>query len=500
MKLRHVLLLASVFTSSELFAQNLSDAARLMRDPLPVGARSTGMNRSLIAGIRDYTALDLNPAAIAPIGFREFGLTISHRQQSSVASYLGTTAEADMGSTDLGSIGFGFRIPTDTGHFAWGISYDRVADYSNRYSFKAVNNSSSFINTRGFIDDPGIANGESIDEYRDFLKENNLAWWTYLTEDIDSGNTQLTTRLKSGLQESGTVTEEGGMNALRFGAGIDVGPGISIGGAMNVLFGSYESRRVLEVSDVNGLFSNEAGDAPNRFQSAEIIDLRTQSQAGLNLKFGLLVYTLDLVRFGLTVETPTWLSIEDNFVRTASSRFASGERYESETDHEPLIVNDYDITTPFKFGGGLSFHLPNTTISGSATYFDASQVEFGNSEHLGKVNDFAKTDFAPVLSWSVGAEHVIPVIGVAVRAGYGIEASPYEFDVESDYDVKSLSAGISVLLSKNTALDFSYRRTNFTTDHTVYSDETPEGTPVRAIVDRDDVTRNAFSATFGYRF
>lgn len=501
MKLRYAVLFASVvLLGSSVQAQGLADAVRVMRDPLPVGARSTGMNRSLIAGIRDYTALDLNPAAIAPISFREFGITLMHREQSSLAQFLGTGSESSIGSTDLGSIGFAFKVPTDTGHFAFGISYDRIADFTNRYSFKAVNNSSSFLNTRGFIDDPGKLSTETLSDYQQFLDENNAAWWLRLTEDIDSNNTDLRTRLTSGLEESGTVTEEGGMNALRVGAGIDVAEGVAIGGAMNVLFGSYESRRVLNETDVTGKFSSEPGEAPNGFRSAEIIDTRTQSQAGLNLKLGLLIYSLDLVRFGLTVETPSWISVEDSRVRTASSKFASGESFSTRIDQEPLTVNDYDITTPFKFGAGVSFHLPNTVLAASAQYYDASQVSFGGSNFLGGVNDRAATEFENVLSWSVGAEHVIPQLGTALRAGYGIEASPYKIDVDAAYDTKSLTAGLSVLLSKSTALDFSYRNTSFTTDHSIYNDLTPEGTSVSAIVDLDEVTRHSFGVTFGYRF
>ncbi|HET6511696.1 MAG TPA: hypothetical protein VFH43_05860, partial [Candidatus Kapabacteria bacterium] len=260
-----------------------------------------------------------------------------------------------------------------------------------------------------------------------------------------------------------------------------------------------------DITDVSGKFSGEAGEAPNGFRSAQVIDTRTQSQAGLNLKLGLLVYTLDLVRFGLTVETPTWFSIEDSRVRTASSKFTSGESYDTKPSHETLIVNDYDITTPFKFGAGVSFHLPNTVISASGQYYNANQASFGSSEFLedangNDINDRVLTDLDAVLSWSVGAEHVIPQVGMAVRAGYGMEASPYKFDTDPAYDIKSLSAGLSVLLSKSTALDVSYRGTTFVTDHAIYNDVTPEGVPVSAIVDHDDINRHAFAVTFGYRF
>lgn len=501
MKLRYALLLTVLFVATQSRAQGLSDGVRLMRDPLPVGARNAGMNNSLIAGVNDYTALAINPAAIAPIDFREFGLTLYHRAHQSDASFLGSATNTKLGSTDLGSLGFAFKVPTEQGHLAFGISYDRVLDYSNRYGFSAVNESTSFLNTRGFIDDPGKLSTETFDEYKDYLNTYNLAYATYLTNDLDSLNTALTTRLTSGLQESGTVTEEGGLNALRIGGGVDVAEGLALGATLNVLFGNYDYRRVFHITDVNGRFSGEGGAPPSGFTSATITDTRTQDQTGLNLKLGLLAYPLDFMRFGLTIETPTWYTVEDNFYRQGASFFANGESFRSSADQEPVTVNDYDVVTPIKLGAGVMFTGYNATFTASAQYYSASDLHFENSDaDLQDLNNRTPIDLNSVFSWSVGAEYVIPLVGVAFRAGFGIEPSPYSFDIASDYDVQTFSVGASMLLSKSIAVEAAYRNARFTTDHVVYSDRTPDGEQARAIIDSDLVTRSEISLTFGYRF
>jgi hypothetical protein len=502
MKLRLVLLLSFFTLGADVSAQGLSDGVRLMRDPLPVGSRSTGMNNSLIAGANDYSALALNPAALAPISFREFGITLFHRASESQASFLGNTSNATLGNTELGTLGFAFAVPAKRGHLAFGISYDRVLDYSNRYSFSAVNPNSSFLNTRGFIADPkNRLSGESIEDYKDYLWENNLAFFTYLTNDIDSANDVLTSRLTGDLEEAGTVTEEGGLNALRIGGGVDIAEGVAVGATLNVLFGSYDYRRVLTETDVNGIFADETGNAPNGFQSAVITDTRVQDQTGINLKLGLLAYPLEFVRFGLTVETPTWYGVEDAFYRQARSNFRSGESFSSEPQHETVTVNDYTVVTPFKLGAGIAFNAFSTTLSGSVQYYDPTELRFENEDaDLQDLSNRAVQDFEKVLSWSIGVEHVIPLIGVAVRGGFGIEPSPYRMDVESDYDIKTLSAGASILLSKSTALELAYRRVSFTTDHVIYNDRTPNGQQVSANIDRNDIKRSEFSLSFGYRF
>lgn len=480
--------------------QSLSDGVRLLREPLPSSVRTMGMNGALVAGVADYSALSMNPAALAPLEFREFSLSLNHREHASRASFLGNAKEETLGATHLAALGLMFAVPTVRGHLAVGISYDRVHEYASGYRFEGANSTSSFLNTEGFLDDQGIARNETVQEYMEFLDEKNLAWALYLTENIDSTNTTLRTRLKSGLNERGTVTEEGGMNALRFGAGIDIAPNISVGATLNMLFGRYESRRVLHVEDLAGLYAGESGGAPNGFESASITDLRTNDQTGFNVKLGLLARPLDMLALGVTIETPTYFRIEDAFVRTAKSQFRSGETFESEASQEPLITNTYDIFTPFRFGAGTAVTLFHTTVSASAHLYDASQLRYSNSPiDLEDLNDAARDRLGSVMSWSIGAEHVISPLGLSLRAGYGVEPSPYTADA-GEFDTKTLSAGVGVLLSASSMIEAAFRQSAFVTDHVVYSDRTPEGNSARAVVDRDDVTRNEFSVSFSYRF
>src|SRR6185312_2042792 len=235
--------IASLSVSKEVSAQGLLDGVRLGRALLPTGSRGTAMGGAMVSAVNDYTALDWNPAALAPLEFDEFGLGISERQHSSDAVFLGNTLSDQLSSTDFSSIGATFAAPVKRGHFAFGISFDRARDYTNTYSFSAINPASSYLGTQQFISDPGIA-GQTIGDYKGFLDQNNPAWSLYLTKDIDSLHSKLVNPFAGGLLQSGTVTEGGGMNALRVGGGIDIAPGVAVGATINFFFGDYTYTKV----------------------------------------------------------------------------------------------------------------------------------------------------------------------------------------------------------------------------------------------------------------
>ncbi len=478
-------------------AQGLSDALRVSTNELPSGPRATGLNGSQIGTPGGFDALQWNPAAIAPNEFNEVGVSLYYRGHNSEAQFLGTSLGDNITTMSLGSLGLTSVSPTRRGHLVFGLSYDQVRDYTSSYSFSAVNPNSSFLNTQGFVNDPGL--GPKTEPNQSYLDQTNLAWQLHLTYNVpDSGVASLKTPFAGGLQQSGTVTQEGGMHALRGGAAIDIAEGISVGAALNLYYGTYTYRRDLVEKDVAGLF-NSGDSTPNNFRSADIIDTRDQEQTGISLKLGLLAYQNDFVKFGATIETPGVYHVSDHFHRSGTADFYHAS-YVSTPNVETDLTNTYDMTTPLKLGAGVSFHFLGASLMGSANYQDMSQTRFSNSDvDLSNLNDDARKNLRGVLSWQIGAEYIIPFAGIALRAGYGVEPSSYKND-PSTYDTKTLSFGAGVLLSKSFVIEAGYQRVTYTTDHLLYSDLDVAGNPVSAAINVDAVKRDQVSVGFGYRF
>lgn len=500
-KYYHILLGAILFSlpiASQ--AQSLLDGIRLAEPQLGTGARSFGMGGAMVAATNDYTSLDWNPAALTLLQFSEFSISLWSGVHNSEAGFLGTTSNNDLTNTTLSSIGTAMPLPTERGHFAFGISYDRVQDYTNAYSFKAINPNSSFLNTQGFVNDPGY-HGEDIDKYKEELSTDNLAWALFATYDVDAANSKLTTPFTGGLQQSGTVTEEGGLYAFRIGAGVDVAEDVAIGATINIYTGSYDYRRVYREEDINNIFSRTDSSAPLGFKKAEIIDNRTQSQAGIGLKLGMFARANEYVDLGLTFETPTIYTIKDEFSRSGSTWFNyTSYSSQSQPSLEGIIINEYDIVTPLKLAAGVAFHLEGATLSGGIDYQDMSQLRYKNyAFDISDLNDRIREELGTILSWRIGGEYIFAPAKLSLRAGYRVDPSPYKLD-PSEYDKKTISGGIGIVVGKSTILELSYQNQSYTTSHSIYNDLTVEGQDASANIDQDVISRNIFTFSVGFRF
>jgi long-subunit fatty acid transport protein len=494
-----ILALSFLSAAASVKAQSLFDAVRIARPAIGTGTRSAAMGGSMIAAANDYSAIDWNPAALTLLEFNEFGFSLWNASHNSDAKFLGNTTSSDLNRTALYSIGLGTPIPTSRGHLAFAISYDRVQDYTTTYSFSAINTSSSFFNTKGFVQDPGF-NGSYAD-YKSMLQY-NLAWNLYLTHDIaDSNRPKLTTPFTGNLLQSGVVTEEGGMHALRVGGGIDVAENVAFGATVSFLWGSYDYRRVYSETDINGVFNPNDSVPPAGFQHADIIDSRYTSQFGVGFKAGMLASPAEFMKIGFTFEVPTLYDVDDQFTRSGRSYFSSAA-YDSHNypQTEAIITNHYEIVTPMKFGGGVSFNKSGLTLAASAEYSDMSQLRFQHyAVDLGDLNDQARALLGGVLSWRVGGEYIIAPAKLSLRAGYRVDPSPYKSD-GPEFDTKTISGGLGIVIGASSILEFSYQYQKYRTDHTIYNDLTVQGKPATAIINQDDVARHLVSISFAFRF
>src|SRR5581483_8426199 len=313
------------------------------------------MGGNLVSAADGLDALQYNPAALAPIAKREVALSLFNRDHGSTAQFFGSSSTASLDATALSSLGIAAPFATTQGHFAMAVSFDRVRDYTSSYSFKAVNPNSSYFNTQGFLTQNGVTPltgyGTGLNE---FLANTNLAYALGLTYGVpDSGTYSLTTPFSGGLEQSGTVTTQGGLNAVRVGAGIDIAPGVSAGATINFLFGTYDYTMNYQERDVNGIFANDTGSyPPTKFQQANITTTLHQDQSGASLKLGLLV-DRNIVKFGVTFETPQVMHIDETSEQSGTANFGTNGILTSDNATSlPLFEQTYDITTPLRVDAG----------------------------------------------------------------------------------------------------------------------------------------------------
>jgi len=129
-----------------------------------------------------------------------------------------------------------------------------------------------------------------------------------------------------------------------------------------------------------------------------------------------------------------------------------------------------------------------------------SQLRFTNSDlDMSALNDDARNLLRGVLSWQLGAEYIIPIAHLSVRAGYAVEPSPYKGD-PSNYNTNTLSGGLGILLGKSLLIEGAIRHSTYHTSHQLYNDFTPEGTQISSNITDDAVKRDDISVTISYRY
>jgi long-subunit fatty acid transport protein len=250
------------------------------------------------------------------------------------------------------------------------------------------------------------------------------------------------------LQQSGSVY------SYNLGFGLDISPDLSVGatgfvldGTLNVLLqSSYAFRPPFEDGDL---------------ESKWIVDDVEADLNGYGLRLGLQYHPHRLLHGGLVVTTSIPLEHKGTAVTDTTWYFHNDEgrlrtgRF--------VVESDYKI--PFRVDGGLSFTLPELTVSLDAGYSDWTQAEV----HGLKLKDENLVAvFRRVLDFRVGVEYVVPAVPVRLRAGYARTPFALEYlqadriaqnDLQKgkiDRERQTIAAGLGVLLDRVLTVDASF--------------------------------------------
>ena len=98
---------------------------------------------------------------------------------------------------------------------------------------------------------------------------------------------------------------------------------------------------------------------------------------GINARVGLSAEVASNIRLGLTVETPTFYTIDEVFGAEYETFFDDGGvlSYGDQIDDVGNGNFEYEITTPWRLGIGIGFHSDFVTVMADAEFVDWSQLE-----------------------------------------------------------------------------------------------------------------------------
>jgi long-subunit fatty acid transport protein len=440
-----VLAILLALTSTKTFAQFPEDALRLSLSGLGVGARALGMGGAYTGIANDFTATYWNPAGLGQIRQFEISGGIDHLGYSNDATFLGQLSNYSNSSTSINNAGFVYPVPTRRGSFTFAFGYTRSADFTTALAFDGFNTMGSIVPS---LYDP--------DENQD------LAWQLYLED------TTGYSPIQRNVNQKGTVLEANGINNWSIAGALEIAPKFYLGATLTLNSGSYSYIRSYAEEDTRGYYTTP----PFDFQQLALDNTIDWDLSGYGFKLGMLYNVQNQASFGLTMKVPSRITVKERFRSNGTSIFKTPDKYGDSQYSASLSGNsEYDVQTPFVFGGGISVNAGGLVLSGDAEYTDWGEMEFKNPSpnisDLTTKNADIKEIFRATTNLRAGAEYTIPRIDVRLRGGFAYQPSPFKGDPAS-FAQKYIMGGLGFAVQSTVYIDVAYAHGWWDTYHVNY--------------------------------
>ncbi len=468
-------------------AQTDIDAFRYSRGSITGTARYTAMSGAFGALGGDFTTLSYNPAGIAIYRSSEFTFTPSIYVGSTSSNFLGQSAKEHKYNFNIGNTGLIYtkKLSEDENSPGWkswnfGLGYNRLNNFHTRSFYEGRNLSNSLLDN--FAEN---ANGITPDNLDPFFE--SLAYNTYLINH-DSSN-YYTSVIPNGQEMQRKTTEtRGAIGETVFTFGGNYSNKFYFGAT----FG-FKSLRYVESSIYEEL---DPDTSIPHFKSFKFQQDLTTRGSGFDMKFGLIYKANDIFRLGLSIETPTWYSMHDEYKNSMAGYLDTG-LVKSYTYESPDGTYDYDLTTPFKAMGSVAFVFGKYgLLSADYEFSDYSAARFnGTGSPFSDVNSYISRKYSETHTVRIGTEWLYD--NISFRGGASFTTSPMNniYKVgSSDFSKKSFSGGLG-FRENNLFFDLGYVYTlsdEFYQPYTLHFKEVP-GVKSRVVT-------NNFIITMGVKF
>ncbi len=495
---------------SQAHAQTAEDVLRLSERNPAVGARMIGLSGAgTYAGVADFSALFANPAGLGYLSRTSLSgslTTLSTRDNLQFVTPQAIDAsESDLRSTTLGHLAYLHKVPTSRGSLVLGASLHRSSNFDRAMIYGGMNSTTSI--TDYFMPYASEYEVREDDEgyYPHFFRDiSSLAYRAgaieFLAENVENGGVLFDQAVFPGttIQQYGDLLEEGGMNELSLGGAFEAAPNLMVGLSANVIYGKYRFNSIFEELDVNG----ENSDYVVLLSDAELVGFDEliyeqgfeSEVSGVNVRAGISSELAAGIRLGLSVESPTYKNVTENYWEDLTTWFVQGGSLSASREG----TFDYTIVTPWRLGAGIAYVRDGLTLAADAEYIDWAQTTLSaelDKGYFKGLNRTIRSTFDPVINTRVGAEYWIQ--NIALRGGFAFHPDPRKEDLElvnerTDRSRTQISAGLGYRINDQFTVDFGWSRQQFNDMFVPYAFED-------APVVEEDVVRNRFMIGFTAR-
>jgi len=493
-----LLLLIGFAATPQAYAQTAADALRYTQRGSFASPRSTGMAGVGLAGIADPGAIFTNPAGLGFMRSSQVGAGLNTVFVQNDGTYLlgnSSNERTTTFSTTRFDNAFAIqRVPTVQGSLVFGIGFQQNNAYDRELAFRAdafnSSISSSFLpgsNQYRVNNDGSISFDRTLSSiaYRAGLIE-------YYQDFANAGQYPFLEAVKPNttVEQRGQILERGPKNDLALAGAVEVAPGVMAGASVNLGFGTYvferrfEERDALNQNGVDDYFVVADGRVYEGFDRLIVRDRIRTGLVGLGLKGGISFQGQGPFRAGLTLETPTYYTVTEDYETRMEIFFDDGGTlaYGGRRGDVGTGTYEYGIITPWRLGAGFAFIDGPIHITTELEFLDWSQLRLDDKDNSGFFDDenaLIRNRLGPVLNVRTGLEYTMNNLTLRMGAAYLPDARTQRSIFDDTFDEEDhafrrsqlvLSAGLSLEAAQNTFIDFGLSQTSFKDRYIPYND------------------------------
>ena len=461
-------------------SQNIYDAVNYSLSDFQGTARYNSMSGSFGALGGDLTAISTNPAGSAVFNNGHFSISFGSDKKLNHANLLNASNNYEKNNLTLNQIGGVVTFDNldkekKLTKISFGITYNQTKNNFNEYRLTGISNSSSidnyFLNNANGLrlDQISAFDDESITEayidignvYGYTHQQAFLGYESFIIDpfEFDGENTSYYSNIPQGeFNQNFSYVSRGYNGKLTFNLGLEYGENISFGLNLNSHFIDYDNYTIFDETNNNG----ESGNF--RVNRVYFENRLSTFGEGFSAQFGMIAKVNEILRLGLTYDTPTWYEISEQTSQYLETNITNNLDEESLLITNPNAINiyeDYNFKTPSKLSTSIALVFKGYgLVSFDYSREDFSSLEFKpkNDSFFAALNQEIAFNLKDVNTLRFGAEYLIDRI--SLRGGFMSKSSPYKtsYITNQNYtieDTKGFSMGIGYKL-KGTTLDLSY--------------------------------------------
>lgn len=452
-------------------AQDLPTLGLLFSQTSPNGsARIQGLGGAQISLGGDISSIQSNPAGLGMFNRSSFSFSTGLSFINNDASYYGTSTHDLKLNANIPNLGVVLQKEGNNKikSHVFGLSYNRIADYQNRFVYEGRNTESSMIDH--FIQyADGTLESEFFDNYsgaynsvEGLAVRTGLILPTSFFDPVNGYDDLYDSDILGNPLQRETVNVRGAQYQFNIGYGMNYNDILYLGANIGVKSINYNTKTKYTESNFNytPVDSNDNYINPlNNFILEENLDI---SGGGVNTTLGVMFRPIDYIQVGATFTSPTYFEFDEEFDRDLTADYKD---YEDEYAESDIIIASYNLTTPMTLSGGVTF------FAGKYGFItaDAEMINYGRNRFSSgdftttEENDQIRSSYEKVYNYRMGAEFRYDIF--RLRGGYALSqngnsvATPtqsFTYGVGLRYKHVSFDAAVV-----NTLKDYEYSPYSF---------------------------------------